>query len=323
MGTPADTATTANRPAVLAISAQLWLILGTLGALWTLSRLLLMMVMGGLLAPEAYLPTLLLYLANGAVFVACIVFAQLLGQGRRLARLVLSAYVVILPALLYIPDLAAGPPAAGMPERDVLLSPASAAVVLAVAATVLMWLPPANAYVARGGARTLETPDGAQAASVSVPPAVRAAVVILMVSGVIAALEAVAGLLLLTESIGTDAKTTPALVLFLTLAAVAVGNLACAWAVRRGKPSVRPVLTVISVAGLVLVVLATVGAFSNVRAGDPWAEAGLPALILMTVFSQGLPVVGCLAAAVLIWLPSARRHFRRGAVVHPAGTIAS
>lgn len=323
MGTPAETATNANRPAVLAISSQLWLVLGVLGTLWTLSRLLLIMVMGGMLAPEAYLPALMLYLANGAVFVACIVFARLLGQGRRRARLALSAYVVVLPALLYIPDLVAGPAPGGMPERDLLLSPASAAVMLAAAATVLMWLPPANAYVARGGARALETPDGSEAASVNVPPAVRAAVVILVISGVVAALEAVLGLLLLTESIGTDAQTTPALVLFLTLGFVAAGNLACAWAVRRRKPSVRPVLTVISVAGLVLVVLAAVGAFSNVSAGDPWAEAGLPAMILMTVFSQGLPVVGSLAAAVLIWLPSARRHFRRGAVVHPAGTIAS
>lgn len=320
MGTPADTDTTANRPAVLAISSQLWLLLGALGTLWALTRLMLVTVMGGMVAPETYLPTLALYLANGAVFVACVVFSKLLERGRRLARLVLSAYVVILPALLYIPDLMAGPPAGGMPERDLLLSPASAAVVLAAAATVLMWLPPANAYVARGGVRALETPDGSGAASDREPSVVTAAVAVLVIFGVIAALEAALGLLLLTESIGSDAKTTPALVLFLTLGFVAVGNLACAWAVRRGKPSVRPVLTVISVAGLVLVVLATVAAFSNVPASDPWAEAGLPTVILLTVFSQGLPVVGSLVAVLLIWLPSARRHFRRSAEVLPAGT---
>ena len=173
-----------------------------------------------------------------------------------------------------------------------------------------MWLPPANAYIARGGARTPETPD-------LVPSVVTAAVWILVVSGVIAALEAALG----TESI--DANTTPALVLFLTLASVAVVNLACAWAVRRGKPSVRPVLTAISLAGLALVVAATVAEYSKEPAGSLWAAAGLPAVILLTIFSQGLPVVGSLAAAVLVWLPSARRHFGRGAAVVPAGTSGS
>ena len=179
-----------------------------------------------------------------------------------------------------------------------------------------VWLPPANAYMARGGERMPETPD-------RVPSIVTAAVWILVVSGVIAALEAALGLLLLTESIGSDANTTPALVLFLTLASVAVVNLACAWAVRRGKPSVRPVLTAISLAGLVLVVLATLAEYSKEPAGSLWAAAGLPAVILLTIFSQGLPVVGSLAAAVLVWLPSARRHFRRGAAVVPAGTSGS
>lgn len=316
MGTPTGTATKAKSPAVLAASSQLWLILGALGLLWTLTRLLMVMVMGGMLEPETLLPTLALYLANGAVFVACIVFSHLLLRGRRLARRVLSAYVVILPALLYLPDLLAGPAPAGMPEREVLFSPASAAVVLAVAATALMWLPPANAYIERGGANTLETPD-------RVPAVITAAVWTLVISGTIAALEATLGLLLLTESIGSDAKTTPALVLFVTLACVAVANFACTWAVRRGKPSVRPVLTVISLAGLVMVVLATVAAYSNLPAGGSWAAAGLPAAILLTVFSQGLPVVGALAAAALLWMPSARRHFHRGEVAVPAGTSGS
>ena len=326
MSTPAGTTANASPPAVLAISSGIWRIVGVLGILWTLMRLLLVMVMGGMVGPETYFPTLALYLASGAVFVACLVLSVLLGRGRRPARLVLSAYVVILPALLFYPYSFGGPPAdggmpaAGTPWQEALVSPGGAAVVLAVAATGLMWLPPASAYIARGGAVTPETPGGPEAASGREPLVVTAAVWTLIVSGVIAALEATLGLLLLTESIGSDAKTTPALVLFLTLAAVAVGSLACAWAVRRGKPIVRPVLTVISLAGLILVVLATVGAYSNVSAGDPWAAAGLPAVIVMTMFSQGLPVIGCLAAAVLVWLPSARRHFSRGAVAVPAGT---
>lgn len=325
MESPIGTGTNATSPAVLFISSVIWRIIGVLGTLWSLLRLLLVMVMGGMVGPETYLATLALYLASGAAFVGCIVFAGFLGRGRRTGRLVLSAYVVILPGLLFYPYLIGGQPAdggmpsAGTPWREALLSPGGAAVLLAVAATVLMWLPPASAYMARVGARTPEAPDGPAAAPDRAPTAATAAVWVLAISGVVAALEAVLGLLLLTESFGSAAKTTPALVLYLTLAALAVGSLACAWAIRRGRPAVRPVLTVISLAGLILVLLATVAAYSNVSAGGPWAAAGLPAVILMTVFSQGLPVIGALAAAVLVWLPSARRHFRRGVEAVPAG----
>ncbi|KUM37628.1 hypothetical protein AR539_10345 [Arthrobacter sp. EPSL27] len=122
------------------------------------------------------------------------------------------------------------------------------------------------------------------------------------------------------ESIGSAANTTPALLLFLTLAVVAVVNLACARGVRRGRRYVRPVVTVVPVAGLVLVVLATVTQVSAVPAGSPWAAGGPGAAILLTIFSQGLPVLGGLAAAGLVWLPSSRRYFRQSADVLPAGT---
>ncbi|MET3952035.1 hypothetical protein [Arthrobacter sp. UYEF36] len=72
-----------------------------------------------------------------------------------------------------------------------------------------------------------------------------------------------------------------------------------------------------------MVVLATVAAFSSASAGSRPAAGGLPAAIFLTIFSQGLPVLGGLAAAGLIWLPSARRHFRRSAAVPPAGTTGS
>lgn len=204
MDSPTGTATNATSPAVLFISSAIWLVLGVLGTLWSLVRLLLVMVMGGMLGPETYLATLALYLASGAVFVGCIVFAGLLGRGRRLARLFLSAYVVILPALFSTPSYLGGTasdggmPSVGVPWRDALLSPAGAAVLLAAAATVLMWLPPANAYISRGGAARLED-GGSGPGSGRVPSAVTAAAWILVVSGIVAALEAAFGLLLERE----------------------------------------------------------------------------------------------------------------------------
>lgn len=314
MSTPADTAAIADVPAVLRISSGIWLVLGSLGTLWTLTGLLMVLAFSGMVAPQTYLPALTLYLASGVVFVTAVVLSILLGRGRRLARLVLSAYLVILPALLYFRG---GPFPAGMPWRDALLSPAGAVGGLAVVATVLMWLPPASKYIARSGAYPRATPSGSEPPPDRVPSIVTAAVWTLVVSGGIAALEAVLGLLLLSESIGSDAKTTPALLLYLTLASAAVAYFTCARAVRRGKPFVRPVVTVIPLVGLIVVVLATVAAFSNVPAGSPTAAAGLPAAIFLTVFSQGLPLVGGLVAAALVWLPSARRYFGRVAEVLP------
>ncbi|MDN4644517.1 hypothetical protein [Arthrobacter sp. PsM3] len=109
--------------------------------------------------------------------------------------------------------------------------------------------------------------------------------------------------------------------LYLTLASAAVANLACAMAVRREKPVVRRVATAIPAVGLTHVVLATIAAYLNVPAGSAVAEAGVLTAILLTAFSQGLPLLGSLAAAVLLWRPSAGRYFRRGAGVLPAGTI--
>ena len=315
MSTPADTPAIADVPAVLRISSGIWLVLGSLGTLWTLTGLLMVLAFSGMVAPQTYLPALTLYLASGVVFVTAVVLSMLLGRGRRLARLILSAYVVILPALLYFRG---GPFPGGMPWREALLSPAGAVGGLAVVATVLMWLPPASTYIACSAAHTRATPSGSEPPSDRVPSVVTAAVWTLVVSGGIAALEAVLGLLLLSESIGSDAQTAPALVLYLTLASAAVAYFTCAWAVRRGKPFVRPVITVIPLVGLIVVVLATVAAFSNVPAGSPTAAAGLPAAIFLTVFSQGLPLAGGVVAAALVWLPYARRYFRRVAEVLPA-----
>ncbi|HSO90207.1 MAG TPA: hypothetical protein VLR70_03555 [Arthrobacter sp.] len=323
MGTPADNATNAGVPAVLAISSGIWLVLGAAGTLWTLMGLLMILAFGGMVGPQTYLPALELYLGSGAVFVSGVLFSVFLRRGRRLARVVLSAFAVAFSVFLYYPYLPGGPSAVEVPWQVALISPVGAAVVAAVIATVLMWLPPANAYFARGGAPTPGTPAGSEAASGRVPQTVTAAVWILAVSGAIAALEAVLGLLVLSGSTGSDRNLTPALVLYLTLAAVAVGYLACARAVRRGKPFVRPVAAVIPLVGLGLVVLASIAAFSSASAVSPAAAGGLPAAILLAVLSQGLPIIGGLAAAVLIWLPPARGYFRRGAEVLPAGTSGS
>lgn len=321
MATPANDAPGTGRPAVLTISSGIWLILGAAGTLWTLMGLLMVLAFGGMVPPQTYLPALALYLASGAMFVSCVVFSVLLGQGRRIARLALSAYTVVLPAVLYFRG---GPPSVELPWREVLLSPAGAAGMLAAAATVLMWLPPANAYFAAGGGGpTGETAAGPEPPAGRVPPAVTAAVWILVGSGVIAALEAVLGLLLLWGTSGSGAATTPALVLYLTLASVAVANLACSAAVRRGKLFVRPLVTAIPLAGLVLVVVAAFAASSSAPAGSPAAAGGLPSAVLLAVLSQGLPLIGGLVAALLVWLPSAGRYFRRGAGGVPAGTAAA
>ena len=222
------------------------------------------------------------------------VFSVLLGRGRRIGRLALSGYVVILPAVLYFRG---GPPSVQLPWREVLLSPAGAAGLLAVLATVLMWLPPANAYFARADAHERETPAGSEPRTARVPPEVTAAAWILVGSGVIAALEAVLGLLLLWGTSGSGANTTPALVLYLTLASVAVANFACASAVRRGKLFVRPFVTAVPVAGLVLVVVAAVAASSSAPAGSPAVAGGPTSAILLAVLSQGLPLIGGLVAA--------------------------
>ncbi|MDN4644516.1 hypothetical protein [Arthrobacter sp. PsM3] len=114
---------------------------------------------------------------------------MLLKQGRRPARIVLSAYTVILPALFYWQG---DPSATAVPWWEALLSTVGAVVVIAVLATVLMWLPPANAYFAAGGAPALEATAGS-AASGRLPAAVLAAVRILVASGIVAALEAALG----------------------------------------------------------------------------------------------------------------------------------
>jgi hypothetical protein len=314
---PAKDTTLAGAPAVLIISSGIWLVLGAAGTLWTLMGLLMVLAFGGMVAPQTYLPALALYLASGTVFVSGVVLSVLLGRGRRIARLVLSGYVAIVPAVLYFRG---GPPSVQLPWREVLLSPAGAAGLLAVLATVLMWLPPANAYFARADAHARETPAGSEHRTARVPPAVTAAVWILVGSGVIAALEAVLGLLLLWGTSGSGANTTPALVLYLTLASVAVANFACANAVRRGKLFVRPLVTTVPVAGLVLVVVAAVTASSSAPAGSPAAAGGPTSAILLAVLSQGLPLIGGLVAALLVWLPSAGLYFRRGGGVHPAAT---
>ncbi|MDN4644515.1 hypothetical protein [Arthrobacter sp. PsM3] len=60
MVTKADTSTNTGVPAVLTISFWIWLVFGAAGAVWSLLRLLLLQVMGGMLEPEMYLPTLAL-----------------------------------------------------------------------------------------------------------------------------------------------------------------------------------------------------------------------------------------------------------------------
>lgn len=319
MSTPVDT-TRADVPAVLTISSGIWLVLGTAGTFWTLVGLLLVLAFSGTVPPQTYLPALALYLASGVAFVTGVVFAVLLRRGRRPARIVMSAYVVILPALLFYRG---GPLPGEVPWQDVLLSPVGVAGILAVAATVLMWLPPANAYFARRAAQTLETPAGSGPPSGRAPRAVTAAVWILVVAGVVAAVQAVLGMILLVGTLGSGGNSTPALVLWLTLAAVAAADLACAGAVRGGKPFVRPVVTVIPLAGLTLVVLSTIAGYSSVYAGSPAATGGLPSAIFLTVFSQGLTLLGGLAAAGLVWLPSARRYFHRRSEELLAGTSGS
>lgn len=309
--------TSAAVPAVLTISSGIWLVIGAVGTLWTLMGLLMILAFGGMVAPETYLPALALSVASAAAFVAGAVFALLLRRGRRLARIVLSAYPVILPALFF----ARGGPSAGeVPWRDVLLSPIGAMGVVAVVATVLMWLPAANAYFTRSAAQTLETSAGSETPPYPVPPTVVASVWILVVAGVVAALQAVLGLVLLAGSIGSGGNTTPALVLWLTLASVAAADLACARAVRRGKPFVRPIVTLIPLAGLALVILATLAGLASLSAENPATPGGLLSGILLTVSTQGLPLIAGLVPAVLVWLPSAGRHFRRVAVAVPAGT---
>lgn len=320
MSTQAETTTIADVPAVLRISSGIWLALGAAGTLWTLMGLLLVLAFSGMVPPQTYLPALVLYLASGVALVTGVVFAVLLRRGRRPARIVLSACMVILPALFFYRG---GPLPGEVPWRDVLLSPVGAVGVLAVGATVLMWLPPANAYFARRAAQTLETPAASDPMSGRMPRAVTAALWILVVAGVVAAVQAALGMVLLVGTPGSGGTSTPALVLWLTLASVAAADLACASAVRRPKPPVRAVMTVIPPAGLTLVVLATIAGHSSVSAASPGAAGGLPSAVFLTVFSQGLPLLGGLVAAVLVWLPSARRCFRPGAEVLPAGTSAS
>ncbi|AOT04201.1 hypothetical protein [Arthrobacter sp. U41] len=317
MDSKADTAARSGVPAVLTTCSWIWLVLGAAGTVWTLQGLLLVLAFSGMVPPQTYLPALVLYLASAAVFVTGGVFAVLLRRGRRLARIVLSAYALIIPALFIFRG---GPPVGEVPWPAVLLSPVGAAGAAAVAVTVLMWLPAANAYFAAAGAHKSETAAAPELASDRVPTAVTASVWILVVGGVLAALQAALGLLLLADTMGSGGSTTPALVLWLTLASVAVADLACAGALRRGRAFVRPVVTVIPVAGLTLLVLATLAGLSSAAAGSPAATGGVLPAVFLTVFSQGLPLIGGLVPAVLLWLPSARRHFRRGAVVHPAGT---
>lgn len=317
MGTQAGTTTIAGVPAVLMAASRIWLVLAAAGTVWTLMGLLLVLAFGGTVPPQTYLPALALYVASAAVFVTCGVFAVLLGRGRTPARIILSAYVVILPALLIFRG---GPPAGEVPWSQALLSPVGAAAVVAVAATVLMWLPPANAYFTRAGAHKPLTPADSQAPPDRVPRAVAASVWLLAVAGVIAALQAVLGLVLLVGAVGSGGNMTPALVLWLTLASVAAADLACARAVRRGKPFVRPIVSVIPPAGLSLLVLATLAGISSLPAGSPAASGGVLPAIFLTIASQGLPLIGGLVPAVLVWVPSAGRYFQRGAGDLPAAT---
>ena len=69
--------------------------------------------------------------------------------------------------------------------------------------------------------------------------------------------------------------------------------------------------------------LATLAAFSSVPAQGPAAAGGVLSMLLLTVLSQGLPLIGGMVPAVLVWLPSAGRYFHRGAEVLQTGTIGS
>lgn len=304
----------ANVPVVLTISAAVWLSLGALGTLWSLLGLLIVLAFGGTIPVATYLPALALNLGGVAVFVAAGVLSVLLGRGVRPARLVLTIFALILPAVIFFRG---GPPVGEVPWAQVLLSPVGAVCAAAVAATVLMWLPAANRYLARRKAPLPKPQDSSGPGSSRLPGPVTAAVWILVVCGVIAALQAVLGMTLLAGTLGSGANTTPALLLWLTLAAVAAADLFCARAVRRAKPFSRPVVTVVPLAGFGLMVLATLAGVSSMSpAGTP--PGGLPGAVLLTVLSQGLPLIGGAVAAVLVWLPASRLQFRSGNSILPA-----
>ncbi|MGP4033230.1 hypothetical protein [Pseudarthrobacter sp. 1C304] len=313
MNTPADATGPAAMPAVLKIAAGIWLILGGIGTVWTLLGLLLVLAFGGMVAPATYLPALALYLASGAVFVMGIVLVVLLRRGARWARIVLTALAVILPALLFVRG---GPFVGEVPWQQVLLSPVGGVGVAAVAATVLMWLPPSNRFFARRAVNLAEKP--ADSGSGRMPQSVAAAAWILVVAGVVATLQAALGLALLAGFWDPAANVTPALVLWLTLAAVAAADIACAREVRRGKPFVRPLVTIIPPAGLGLIALAAVAGTLSLDPGNPPAPGGLGAAVLLAILSQGLPLIAGLVAAVLVWLPASGPHFRRAGDAVPA-----
>lgn len=292
-------------PAVLKIAAGIWLVLGGIGTVWTLMGLLMVLAFGGMVAPATYLPALVLYLAGAAIFVTGLVLAVLLRRGARWARIVLTALAVILPALL----VARGGPSVGeVPWQRVLVSPVGGAGAAAVAATALMWLPPSNRFFTRRAEDLGET--AAASGSGRMPRAVAAAAWILVVAGIVAALQAALGLALLAGFWDPSANSIPALVLWLTLAAVAVADIACARGVRQGKPFVRPVVTIIPPAGLGLIGLAAVAGTLSLDPGNPPAPGGLGAAVLLAVLSQGLPLIAGLVAAVLVWLPVSGPHFR-------------
>ncbi|KUM37627.1 hypothetical protein AR539_10340 [Arthrobacter sp. EPSL27] len=300
-------------PAVLKIAAGIWLLLGGIGTVWTLMGLLMVLAFGGMVAPATYLPALALYLASGAVFVTGLVLAALLRRGARWARIVLTALAVILPALLFV----RGRPSVGeVPWQQVLLSPVGGAGLAAVAATVLMWLPPSNRFFALRAVSLAETPAASRPGGM--PQPVAAAAWILLVAGIVAALQAALGLALLAGFWDPSVNGIPALVLWLTLAAVAVADIACAREVRRGKPFVRPLVTIIPPAGLGLIGLAAVAGTLSLDPGNPPAPGGLGAAVLLAVLTQGLPLIAGLVAAVLVWLPASGPHFRTGGEAVPA-----
>ncbi|MCB5292868.1 hypothetical protein [Arthrobacter sp. SO3] len=134
---------------------------GAVGTVRSRMGLLMVMAFGGMVAPETYFPALALWLAGGALSVAGLVFAVLLRRGRRAARIVLSVYAVIFPAYLYYPYFLGGPSAVEVPWREALISALGAVVVVAVLATVFMWLPPANAYFANRRGTRLASPGPA------------------------------------------------------------------------------------------------------------------------------------------------------------------
>ncbi|MDQ0756715.1 hypothetical protein [Arthrobacter sp. B3I4] len=297
-------------PVVLRISAAVWLFLGILGTLWSLMGLLIVLAFGGTIPVATYLPALALSLGSEAVFVAAGVLSVLLGRGVRPARLVLTLFALILPAVIFFRG---GPPVGEVPWAQVLLSPVGAVCAGALAATVLMWLPPAHRYLARRRAGLPEPPASSGAGSGRLPWPLAGAVWLLVVSGVIAALQAVLGMTLLAGTLGSGANPAPALLLWLTLAAAAAADLVCARAVRRAKPFSRYIVTVIPLAGLGLMVLATLAGVSSMSPGST-PPGGLPGAVLLTVLSQGLPLLGGAAAAVLVWLPASRLHFRNSSL---------